>query len=100
MAKSGIFTGPEPWKWQAPVLEMKKGFEQDFAGLNARIHVHVQDIETREGVSLSEIVVRSPQFRFAEWRYSYRLAENERGVGVVQLKGYASGCGGSLAFAN
>ena len=56
-------------------------------GLNARIHVHVQDIPTPEGVSLSEIVVQSPQFRFAEWRYSYRLAESDRGVGVVQLKG-------------
>lgn len=56
-------------------------------GLSARIHVHVEDIATPEGVSLSEIVVQSPQFRYAEWRYSYRLAEGDRGVGVVQLKG-------------
>ena len=56
-------------------------------GLDARIHVHVQTLPTSDGVSLSEIIVRSPQFRDAEWRYGYRLTENDGGIEVTQLKG-------------
>ena len=37
-------------------------------GLDARIHVHVDDLRTTTGITLSEIIVRSPQFRSAEWR--------------------------------
>ena len=58
-------------------------------GLDARIHVVVEPLQTSEGVTLSEIIVRSPQFRAAEWRYSYRKVEDEGGVEVVQLKGSA-----------
>ena len=56
-------------------------------GLNARIHVHVKTLPTVPGVALSEIIVRSPQFREADWRYGYRLTEDDGGVGVTQLKG-------------
>jgi phosphomevalonate kinase len=56
-------------------------------GLDARIHVHIEALKTSRGASLDEIVVRSPQFREAEWRYGYRLAEENAGVEVVQLKG-------------
>ena len=55
--------------------------------LDARIHVLVEPLVTLDGVVLSEIVVRSPQFRDAEWRYGYRIGENGSGVEVVQLKG-------------
>ncbi|KAI9800308.1 MAG: phosphomevalonate kinase [Piccolia ochrophora] len=54
-------------------------------GLDARIHACVQDLPTRTGVSLSEIIVRSPQFDEAEWRYGYRLADNGGGIEVTQL---------------
>lgn len=56
-------------------------------GLNARIHVHVKTLPTSPGVSLSEVIVRSPQFREAEWRYGYRKTEDNGGVEVMQLKG-------------
>ena len=57
-------------------------------GLSARIHVHVETLQTTEGVALEEIIVKSPQFKDAEWRYGYRLTEQNGGVEVVQLKGY------------
>ena len=56
-------------------------------GLDARIHVYVETLKTTEGVALSEIIVRSPQFKDAEWRYGYRLTEENGGVEVVQLRG-------------
>jgi len=57
-------------------------------GLDARIHVHIKTLPTSPGVTLSEIIVRSPQFREAEWRYGYRQTEDDGGVEVTQLKGY------------
>lgn len=56
-------------------------------GLNARIHVHVQTLSTSSGLSLSEIIVKSPQFKDAEWRYGYRQIEDNGGIEVTQLKG-------------
>lgn len=55
-------------------------------GLDARIHVEIEPIQTRSGVSLSEIIVRSPQFRDAVWEYGYRLTEGGSGVNVTQLR--------------
>ena len=55
-------------------------------GLNARIHVVVQPIPTRNGVTLSEIVVSSPQFEDAVWEYGYHLCENGGGMSVTQLR--------------
>lgn len=54
-------------------------------GLSARIHVHVQSLPTGEGVSLQEIVVRSPQFLHATWRYGYHTAGQGGGIMVTQL---------------
>ncbi len=56
-------------------------------GLDARIHVHIKTLPTTPGVTLSEIIVRSPQFREAEWRYGYRQTEDDGGIEVTQLKG-------------
>lgn len=56
-------------------------------GLDARIHVHVQTLQTSPGLTLSEIIVKSPQFRDAEWRYGYRETEENGGIEVTQLKG-------------
>lgn len=55
-------------------------------GLSARIHVLAQEIPTSEGVHLSEIVVQSPQFLNATWRYGYHFAENDGGIKVTQLQ--------------
>lgn len=54
-------------------------------GLNARIHVVIEPIQTRSGVTLGEIVVRSPQFKAATWGYGYRLAERGGGIALTQL---------------
>ena len=56
-------------------------------GLDARIHVLVESLKTSAGVTLDEIIVRSPQFRDAEWRYGYREIEDNGGIEVLQLKG-------------
>jgi phosphomevalonate kinase len=55
-------------------------------GLSARIHVLAQEIRTSEGVHLSEIVVQSPQFLNATWRYGYHLVANGGGIKVTQLQ--------------
>ncbi|KAK4454461.1 ribosomal protein S5 domain 2-type protein [Podospora aff. communis PSN243] len=54
-------------------------------GLSARINVIAQEIHTSEGVHLTEIVVESPQFLDAQWRYGYHLAEADGGIKVTQL---------------
>lgn len=56
-------------------------------GLDARIHVHVQKLPTSPSLVLSEVIVRSPQFRDAEWRYGYRETEHHGGLQITQLKG-------------
>lgn len=55
-------------------------------GLDARIHVIVEDIPTRNGVTLNEIVVHSPQFEGAVWEYGYRLTERDGGIKITQLR--------------
>jgi phosphomevalonate kinase len=55
-------------------------------GLSARIHVLAHEIPTSEGVHISEIVVQSPQFLNATWRYGYRLVDNDGGIKVTQLQ--------------
>ena len=56
-------------------------------GLDARIHVLVQNTAAFPELSLSEVIVRSPQFRDAEWRYGYREVEDHGGIEVTQLIG-------------
>lgn len=54
-------------------------------GLDARIHTVVEPIKTKSGVTISEIVVNSPQFREAIWEYGYRLQSDNGGIAVTQL---------------
>lgn len=56
-------------------------------GLTARMHVHVEAFQKPLHPSLSEILVRSPQFEAAEWRYGFRVAEDYGGIEITQLKG-------------
>ncbi|KAI9839695.1 MAG: phosphomevalonate kinase [Thelocarpon superellum] len=55
-------------------------------GLDARIFVRIEPVPTGYGVALSEVVVRSLQFRQAEWRYGYRTMEEGGGIAVKQLQ--------------
>lgn len=55
-------------------------------GLDARIHVYIQPLDTPAGVDLQEIIVRSPQFLGAIWEYGYRTTESHGGVEVTQLR--------------
>lgn len=54
-------------------------------GLDARIHTVVEPIKTKPGVSISEIIVTSPQFREAIWEYGYRSQGEDAGMKVTQL---------------
>lgn len=54
-------------------------------GLDARIHSVVEPIKTRSGVTITGIVVTSPQFREAIWEYGYRSLGEEGGIAVTQL---------------
>ncbi|KAI1158369.1 ribosomal protein S5 domain 2-type protein [Nemania serpens] len=54
-------------------------------GLSARISVVAREIKTSPGVQLGEIVVDSPQFLAAQWRYGYHLAPENGGFKVTQL---------------
>lgn len=54
-------------------------------GLSARLNVVAQEIPTSPGVQLSEIVVESPQFLDAQWRYGYHLSPDDGGFKVTQL---------------
>ncbi len=55
-------------------------------GLSARINVIAQEINTSPGIQLTEIVVESPQFLQAQWRYGYHLADGDGGIKVTQLQ--------------
>lgn len=55
-------------------------------GLSARINVIAGEIHTSPGVQLNEIVVDSPQFLEAQWRYGYHLAPEGGGIKVTQLQ--------------
>lgn len=68
-------------------LVLDRDFTGLVLGLDARVYVHVKTLPTTPGVSLSEIIVRSPQFREAEWRYGYTQTEDDGGISVTQLKG-------------
>ncbi len=64
--------------------------DRDYTGLvfalDARIHVHIEDIHTTAGVTLSEIIVRSPQFKNALWEYGFRVADKGGGIGITPLR--------------
>ena len=54
-------------------------------GLSARIYVHVEDASPSDASKPLEIVVKSPQFKDAEWRYKYQQTKEHGGVIVTQL---------------
>ena len=84
---SVAFSAPGKVLLAGGYLVLDRDFTGLVFGLDARIHVLIESLHTSEGVSLSEIVVKSPQFRDAEWRYGYRETENQGGIEVTQLKG-------------
>ncbi|KAK0391009.1 hypothetical protein NLU13_0511 [Sarocladium strictum] len=55
-------------------------------GLSARINVIAGEIHSSPGVQVSEIVVDSPQFLDAQWRYGYHRAGEGGGISVTQLQ--------------
>lgn len=59
-------------------------------GLNARIHVCVTALTTSPNAAPSLLVVRSPQFIEAQWRYCSRPADKNGGIEVVPLNGYVA----------
>lgn len=59
-------------------------------GLSARINVIAGQIHSSEGVQLNEIIVESPQFLEAQWRYGYRLSPDDGGMRVTQLQVYVA----------
>ncbi|KAB2577432.1 putative phosphomevalonate kinase [Lasiodiplodia theobromae] len=71
-------------------LVLDRDFNGLVFGLSARIHVLVRPLSTGSGVSLSEIIVQSPQFVGASWEYGYRLAESAGGIEVTQLQARAT----------
>ncbi|KAH7328238.1 ribosomal protein S5 domain 2-type protein [Stachybotrys elegans] len=67
-------------------LVLDRGYTGTVFGLSARINVITGPIQTSPGVQLTEIVVESPQFIDAQWRYGYHLAPEDGGIKVTQLQ--------------
>ncbi|KAF3347896.1 hypothetical protein VdG2_04132 [Verticillium dahliae VDG2] len=66
-------------------LVLDRGYTGLVFGLSARISVLAGELTSGvEGVQLSEVVVSSPQFEGAGWRYGFRLGEG--GVQVTELQ--------------
>ena len=84
---SKAFSAPGKVLLAGGYLVLDRAYTGLVFGLDARIHVHVQNLPTSPGLMLSEIIVRSPQFQDAEWRYGYRETEEGGGIKVTQLKG-------------
>ena len=53
-------------------------------GLDARIHVHVRDLDRATVAPRPQIIVQSPQFNGAEWLYRHHKTE-AGGVKVTQV---------------
>lgn len=53
--------------------------------LDARIHTVIEPFPSKTGVTISEIVVTSPQFTEAIWEYGYRSQGEDAGISVTQL---------------
>ena len=87
MGDSAVLSAPGKVLLAGGYLVLDRDYTGLVFGLDARIHVHVQRVPTSDGVSLSEVIVRSPQFEDALWRYGYRLTEVAGGVEVTQLTG-------------
>ena len=61
-------------------------------GLSARIHVYVRALEASDDGQPKKVVVQSPQFRDSEWRYGYRVLEDNKGVEVFHSEGWVPSC--------
>ena len=61
--------------------------EPEFTGLvfalNARLYVRI--VSTWSPSGKPTIVVKSPQFLEATWKYDYTLADNDGGIRLTQL---------------
>lgn len=55
-------------------------------GLSARISVISGENHTGPSVELNEVVVESPQFVDAQWKYGYHQAPEGGGIKVTQLQ--------------
>jgi hypothetical protein len=71
-------------------LVLDRGHHGLVLGLNARINVSARPIFTIAGVQLTEIVVASPQFLKAQWRYGFHLTEADGGIAMTQLRWLAA----------
>lgn len=67
-------------------LVLDRNYTSLVFGLDARIHVCIEPITTKSGVTLSEIIVKSPQFKAAAWEFGYRYTEREGGIRLTQLR--------------
>lgn len=57
-------------------------------GLSARIHVTIHDADHSLGGEEPQIIVRSPQFKDAEWIYYYKPSGSDGGIKVTQWPRY------------
>lgn len=55
-------------------------------GLDARIHVCVQDLTTCEDESQFRIIVQSPQFQGAVWHYEGGKIQANESISISQVK--------------
>lgn len=55
-------------------------------GLSARINVIAVSTQTESEALLNEIVVESPQFLDAQWKYGYQNASEGGGIKVTQVQ--------------
>jgi phosphomevalonate kinase len=67
-------------------IVLDRAYRAMVLGLSARINVAAVVIHTGPGVHLGEVVVESPQFRGAVWRYGYHMADAQGGIAVTQLQ--------------
>ena len=87
-AEAGTIAVSAPGKvlFAGGYLALDRAYTGLVFGLSARISAVAQRITTSPGVQLSEVVVHSPQFLDAEWRYGYHLAPEDGGIRVTQLQ--------------
>ena len=88
MARALAFSAPGKVLLAGGYLVLDRKHTGLVFGLDARIHVIINSMSACEGSTSSEIIVRSPQFSDAEWRYSYRETEGNGGIEIIQLQRY------------
>ncbi|KAM0274338.1 hypothetical protein ACHAQH_007933 [Verticillium albo-atrum] len=88
-SKAAAISAPGKVLLAGGYLVLDRGYTGLVLGLSARISVLAGELSSDvEGVQLSEVVVSSPQFEGAGWRYGFRLGEG--GVQVTELQVGAS----------